>query len=79
MYFNSFASVIVVAAAAFVHAGPISDATAADGAGSLLLTAREPKCQRHDVLRLLGLLLDKTSKRYGYLPTAWEKAWDRNT
>ncbi|KAK8122504.1 hypothetical protein PG984_011174 [Apiospora sp. TS-2023a] len=49
MQFTSFASmVVVVAAAAFVNAGPISgatDAAAADGAGSLLLTARDPKCQ----------------------------------
>ncbi|KAK8072576.1 hypothetical protein PG996_005924 [Apiospora saccharicola] len=51
MQFTSFASmVVVVAAAAFVQAGPISgatDAAAADGAGSLLLTARDPKCQSH--------------------------------
>lgn len=49
MRLTSFASMIVmVAAAAFVHAGPISgatDAAAADGAGSPLLTARDPKCQ----------------------------------
>ena len=33
--------VVMLAAAAFVQAGPI----AADGASSLLLAAREPKCQ----------------------------------
>lgn len=49
MQFTSFASMaVVVATAAFVHAGPISgatDAAASYGAGSLLLAAREPKCQ----------------------------------
>ncbi|KAK7984840.1 hypothetical protein PG988_002462 [Apiospora saccharicola] len=57
MQFTSFASmVVVVAAAAFVQAGPISgatDAAAADGAGSLLLTARDPKCQTDPLLFFL--------------------------